>query len=164
MAISHVEEEHQRAVAKLKQETLSEVGSQASTQVARSNFSLATSEPAQHVSELQAEAREEWSQLEGRKKMRMRAEAQRLTELLRDKHVKHEQVVAALRANAEKATSGAARARFEEELHEKETQHARELEELEAKVRRLRTRLSRLCLMLTIARHAPTRRQRKLSP
>ena len=137
VALSHVEEQHQRALAKLKQETQSEVGSIASTRMSAGNVSLGTDDPVQGSATLQAEALEEWSQLEDKKKDQMRAEAQKLTARMRSKQVEHEQAITAARARADKATSEAARARFEDEIREKEAQHARELQNLEAQASRL---------------------------
>jgi hypothetical protein len=137
VALSHVEEQHQRALAKLQQETQSEVGSIASTRISACNVSLGMAEPAHGSATLQAEALEEWSQLEDKKKDQMRAEAQKLTARMRSKQVEHEQAITAARARADKATSEAARARFEDEIREKEAQHARELQNLEAQASRL---------------------------
>ena len=137
MALSHVEEQHQRALAKLKQETQSEVGSIASTRMSAGNVSLGTDDPVQGSATLQAEALEEWSQLEDKKKDQMRAEAQKLTSCMRSKQVEHEQAITAARARADKATSEAARALFEDEIREEEARHARELQNLEAQASRL---------------------------
>ena len=167
VALSHVEEQHQRALAKLKQETQSEVGSIASTRMSAGNVSLGTDDPVQGSATLQAEALEEWSQLEDKKKDQMRAEAQKLTARMRSKQVEHEQAITAARARADKATSEAARARFEDEIREKEAQHARELQNLEAQASRLPPPPPPTALSSALAsHHSPrqTHRQRSLSP
>ena len=139
VALSHVEEQHQRALAKLQQETQSEVGSIASTRISACNVSLGMAEPAHGSATLQAEALEKWSQLEDKKKDQMRAEAQKLTACMRSKQVEHEQAITAARARASRArfVDEAARARLMDEIREKEAQHARELQNLEAQASRL---------------------------
>ena len=167
VALSHVEEQHQRALAKLQQETQSEVGSIASTRISACNVSLGTAEPAHGSATLEAEALEKWSQLEDKKKDQMRAEAQKLTARMRSKQVEHEQAITAARARADKATSEAARARFEDEIREKEAQHARELQNLEAQASRLPPPPPPTALSSALAsHHSPrqTHRQRSLSP
>jgi hypothetical protein len=141
LALSHVQEQHRQSLAKLKQESQSESSSHASTRALGGNGSpgnLAVT-PAQRSNVLpwlQAQVLEEWSQLEDRKKARMRAEAVRLTVKTREKQAQHEQSIAVLRARAENATTAAARATFEDQVRAREAQHARELVSLEAQARR----------------------------
>ena len=156
MALSHLEEEHQRALAKLKLETQSETGSITSTRMPAGCVSPGTNEPVKSIATLQAEALEEWSQLEDKKKDQMRAEAQKLTARMRSKQAEHEQAITAARARADKATSEAARARFEDEIREREAQHARELQKLEAQASRLHPPLTTHCTPPFHPRMLPT--------
>ena len=164
MALSHLEEEHQRALAKLKLETQSETGSITSTRMPAGCVSPGTNEPVKSIATLQAEALEEWSQLKDKKKAKMRAEAEKLTALMRSKQVEHEQAITAARTRASRArfADEAARARFMDEIREKEAQHARELQKLEAQVNRVYPALS----FALAYEHWPwqTHRQRNLSP
>ena len=77
MALSHLEEEHQRALAKLKLETQSETGSITSTRMPAGCVSPGTNEPVKSIATLQAEALEEWSQLKDLHKLGEGARAAR---------------------------------------------------------------------------------------
>ena len=164
MALSHLEEQHQRALAKLNLETQSETNSIASTRTSAGNVSPRTNEPVKSNATLQAEALEEWSQLKEKKKAKMRAEAEKLTALMRGKQVEHEQAITAARARASRArfVDEAARARLMDEIREKEAQHARELQKLEAQASRLHPAL--LSARASHLEPCQTHRQRNLSP
>jgi len=117
LALSHLEQQHQQAVAKLKQE-------------------FGTAEQ-----ERQAEALNDWSQLDAEKKARMRTEAQRLMAQLQARQTKHDHTIAAMR-RAEKALrmkdSKASMTKADllnEDIRLKDDQHAKELEQLDAKAR-----------------------------
>jgi len=133
VALLHVEEQHQRALAKLKQET--RAAQHDAMQVASASGEdsrYGNSKLQGNGDTLQAEALQEWSQLEDQKKARMRAEAERLMAQMHQTQTQHDEAVAAVRERAEKATTEAARALFNEDLRLREEQHSKELEQLEA--------------------------------
>jgi hypothetical protein len=140
VALSHVESQHQQAVANLRLDFPQAssphlpggAGDCGSNCVKPTDSSSLGSGGGESLPAGAAEAMLEWSQLEDEKKAMMRAEAQRLMAEMHKKQEMHDRVMAAAQERVEHATTDVARALFTDDIRLHEEHHAKELQELEA--------------------------------
>jgi hypothetical protein len=145
VALSHVEQQHQQALAKLqaefpKQAEESSAGKRGNrvnptgggAKAGHGRYDYNEEElAAQNEAARNAEALLEWSQLEDAKKATMRATAERLMAEMHDAQEMHDRVMAAAKERVGHATTDVARALFTDDIRLHEEKHAKQLQDLE---------------------------------
>ena len=145
VALSHVEQQHQQALAKLQAEfpkqaeeppagnrsnRVNPTGGGGKVGHGRYDYNKEEME-ARNEALRNADALYEWSQLEDTKKATMRATAERLMAEMHDKQETHDRVMAAARERVGHATTDVARALFTDDIRLHEEKHAKQLQDLE---------------------------------